>query len=138
MQAIDRYKLMKEKIKDRKNLSNVLKNTDDAGTPSQVQIPDVKQHTSKREFKEKQTELFTNSSNSSLPLLEFLIQHPNEESSYDENSLQLMSDLLKSNLSDFNIDIELGPVKRFGAIFEMKSIYLRDPDSNLIEISKQI
>ena len=55
-----------------------------------------------REFKEKQTELFANSSNSSMPLLEFLIQHPNEESSYDENSLQLMSDLLKSNLSDFN------------------------------------
>ena len=39
---------------------------------------------------------------------------------------------------DFNIEIELGPVKRSGAIFEMNSIYLRDPDSNLIEIAKQI
>ena len=35
---------------------------------------------------------------------------------------------------DFNIRVESGPVKRSGAIFEMKSIYLRDPDLNLIEI----
>ena len=130
MQVIDKYKLMKEKIKDRKNLSNVVKNTDDARTPSQVQIPDVKQHTSKREFKEKQTELFTSPSNSSLPLLEFLIQHPNEESSYDENSLQLMSDLLKSNLSDFNIDIEVqgikpGPVVTLFEIIPAKGIKVK-------------
>ena len=39
---------------------------------------------------------------------------------------------------DFNIRVESGPVKRSGAIFEMKSIYLRDPDLNLIEIAKQI
>ena len=139
MQAIDKYKLMKEKIKDRKNLSNLLKKTDDAGTPSQVQIPDIRQHTSKREFKEKQTELFSNSSNSSLPLLEFLIQHPNDESSYDENSLQLMSDLLKSNLSDFNIDIEVqgikpGPVVTLFEIIPAKGIKVKQ----IVDLSKDL
>ena len=33
------------------------------------------------------------------------------------------------------IDVELGPVQRVGAIGKIYSIYLRDPDGNLIELS---
>lgn len=34
------------------------------------------------------------------------------------------------------IPIELGPVKRTGACFALRSVYVRDPDRNLIEISE--
>jgi len=34
--------------------------------------------------------------------------------------------------------IELGPVERAGSVGRMRSIYLRDPDSNLIEISNYV
>ena len=34
-----------------------------------------------------------------------------------------------------NVAIEEGPVKRTGALGPMRSIYIRDPDQNLIEIS---
>ncbi len=49
---------------------------------------------------------------------------------------------LEGNLSAFcvmlkeqGVDIELGVVKRQGVYGEMDSIYLRDPDGNLVEIS---
>lgn len=34
------------------------------------------------------------------------------------------------------VPIELGPVKRTGARFPLRSVYVRDPDRNLIEISE--
>lgn len=40
-----------------------------------------------------------------------------------------------AHLSALNIPLELGPVKRTGARWPIRSIYLRDPDCNLIEIA---
>ena len=34
------------------------------------------------------------------------------------------------------ITLELGPVRRTGARFALRSVYVRDPDKNLIEISE--
>ena len=34
------------------------------------------------------------------------------------------------------VPIELGPVMRTGACFTLRSIYVRDPDQNLVEISE--
>jgi len=41
----------------------------------------------------------------------------------------------RSHLASLSIDVELGPVPRTGATSPITSIYLRDPDGNLIEIS---
>ena len=41
-----------------------------------------------------------------------------------------------AQLREANIPIELGPVKRTGARFTLRSVYVRDPDQNLIEISE--
>ena len=41
-----------------------------------------------------------------------------------------------ARLSACNVPIEEGPVVRTGARFPIRSIYVRDPDGNLIEISE--
>lgn len=40
-----------------------------------------------------------------------------------------------SHLQSCEVQIELGPVTRTGALGEIISVYLRDPDNNLIEVS---
>ena len=41
-------------------------------------------------------------------------------------------------LKDMRIHVELGPVERTGAMSQLRSIYIRDPDHNLVEISNYI
>ncbi len=43
-----------------------------------------------------------------------------------------------AHLNAHNCAIELGPVARDGALGEMISIYIRDPDLNLIELSNYL
>jgi catechol 2,3-dioxygenase-like lactoylglutathione lyase family enzyme len=51
-----------------------------------------------------------------------------------EASLQEVIDYVTS----MRVRIEEGPVDREGALGKMQSIYIRDPDRNLIEISKYL
>ncbi|HXW20649.1 MAG TPA: VOC family protein [Roseiarcus sp.] len=44
-------------------------------------------------------------------------------------------DEVEAHLERRGVAIELGPVERIGAIGPMRSLYIRDPDENLIEIS---
>ena len=45
-------------------------------------------------------------------------------------------DQVMAQLHAAGIPIELGPVARTGARFALRSVYVRDPDQNLIEISE--
>ena len=40
-----------------------------------------------------------------------------------------------ARLKQHGVPIELGPVERTGARFAIRSVYVRDPDENLVEIS---
>jgi catechol 2,3-dioxygenase-like lactoylglutathione lyase family enzyme len=42
-----------------------------------------------------------------------------------------------SRLGRENVPIEEGPIRRTGARFTIRSVYVRDPDGNLIEISEK-
>ncbi|KPK13804.1 MAG: lactoylglutathione lyase [Betaproteobacteria bacterium SG8_41] len=45
-------------------------------------------------------------------------------------------DEVVARLRAHNIPIEEGPIERTGARFAIRSVYVRDPDGNLIEISE--
>ncbi|XKE44362.1 VOC family protein [Halomonas organivorans] len=49
---------------------------------------------------------------------------------------QLPLDEVKRHLEALSVDVELGPVARQGATGEIESLYLRDPDGNLLEICR--
>jgi catechol 2,3-dioxygenase-like lactoylglutathione lyase family enzyme len=46
-------------------------------------------------------------------------------------------DEVVARLRACNVPIEEGPVERTGARFTIRSVYVRDPDENLIEISER-
>lgn len=44
-------------------------------------------------------------------------------------------DAVIAHLKDCRVDIEMGPINRTGARGPITSVYIRDPDGNLIEVS---
>ncbi len=51
---------------------------------------------------------------------------------------QSMLESVVKHLRLHNVEIECGPVQRTGALGAIESVYVRDPDGNLIEISHYI
>ncbi|MCU0898411.1 MAG: VOC family protein [Burkholderiales bacterium] len=45
-------------------------------------------------------------------------------------------DQVMAELAEKGVPIDTGPVRRTGARFPIRSVYIRDPDGNLIEISE--
>jgi catechol 2,3-dioxygenase-like lactoylglutathione lyase family enzyme len=43
-----------------------------------------------------------------------------------------------SHLAGLSVPVEVGPVERTGALGKLRSVYIRDPDENLIELSNYI
>ncbi|BDG82304.1 hypothetical protein BSF_40330 [Bacillus subtilis] len=49
-----------------------------------------------------------------------------------------MQPVLFQNVTKMNVNVEEGPVKRTGALGPILSVYIRDPDQNLIELSQYL
>ena len=47
-------------------------------------------------------------------------------------------DVVIEHLEKMQIDVEQGPVERTGALGPIESVYFRDPDGNLIEVSRYL
>jgi catechol 2,3-dioxygenase-like lactoylglutathione lyase family enzyme len=47
-------------------------------------------------------------------------------------------DSVQAQLAAAGVEVEIGPVRRTGAVGEMVSVYIRDPDQNLIELSNYL
>ena len=134
---IEKLSLHIEKIKQKEELSKnpLVKKISETA----VELPTDVQHVSKREFKEKQQDLFLGEAKTDLPLLEFLVEHGSEKVSYEDESLHNMSRLLETNLMDFNIKVEVksvrpGPVVTLFEICPAKGVKV----SQIIALSKDL
>lgn len=76
-----------------------------------IEIIEPKKDISKRAFKEKQQNLFSDKTQNQLPLIEFLEKHNSEIINHDEASLKLMSEMLEQNLKHYGIVAEVKAVK---------------------------
>ena len=65
-----------------------------------------------------------------------LFLQPLDGNSSDKVSLLAAITTIQAQLREANIPLEFGPVQRTGARFPLRSVYVRDPDQNLIEISE--
>ena len=106
---IEKFSLYLDKQKDKEKTDKIISSP--KTSEASVELPKKIKHVSKRNFEEKQVELFSKSLQGELPLLELLTEHKTETATYDNESLQLMSRLLETNLKDFGIDVEVVSVK---------------------------